>query len=172
VVKLQVSQIKKFLKEVINLYKKYDFSLTEEKWSWQELLFGLENKIIGKKDIINYATHVLEEDIQGFDLVLQIAIADEHEDIVSYLHELCHLETPEQDSFIKDKWRYVLLKGLYQQRADVDNFNGKVEEIYADFDYPEDMAGFIGYMPSIEGKSMDESWQEYLKNAKDKFESY
>lgn len=47
----------------------------------------------------------------------------------------------------------------------------KVEEIYADFDYPEDMARFIGYMPSVDGKSMEESWQEYLTSSEAKFEN-
>ncbi|EOI06925.1 hypothetical protein UAY_00267 [Enterococcus moraviensis ATCC BAA-383] len=154
--------------------KKYDFfefSQAKIKWTWQELLFGMEDKIIGREDIINYATHILNEGILGFDLVLKVAIADEYEDILPYIHELINLETFEGNSIIQDKWRYVILKELHNKKSDYDNFNEKVEEIYADFDYPEDMAGFIGYMPSIDGKSMEESWQEYLNKAKENFKS-
>ncbi|ECW8277118.1 DUF2247 family protein, partial [Listeria monocytogenes] len=49
--------------------------------------------------------------------------------------------------------------------------NSKTEEVYADFGYPEDMAGFIRYMPLTEGKSMEESWQAYLTSAKKRFEN-
>lgn len=102
-----------------------DFS--KNKWSWQELLFALENNLISRKDIIKYAIHTLDEGILGFDIVLKIAIADD--------------------------------------------FNSKTEEVYADFGYPEDMAGFIRYMPLTEGKSMEESWQSYLISAKKRFEN-
>ncbi|EIE0666809.1 DUF2247 family protein [Listeria monocytogenes] len=150
-------------------YKFMDFS--KNKWSWQELLFALENNLISRKDIIKYAIHTLDEGILGFDIVLKIAIADEYEDIFPYFHELISLETFEDASTIKDKWRYVILKELHAKKSDSDDFNSKTEEVYADFGYPEDMAGFIRYMPLTEGKSMEESWQSYLISAKKRFEN-
>ncbi|EAC7758077.1 DUF2247 domain-containing protein, partial [Listeria monocytogenes] len=36
-----------------------DFS--KNKWSWQELLFALENNLISRNDIIKYAIHTLDE---------------------------------------------------------------------------------------------------------------
>lgn len=135
-----------------------DFS--KNKWSWQELLFALENNLISRKDIIKYAIHTLDEGILGFDIVLKIAIADEYKDIFPYFHELISLETFEDASTIKDKWRYVILKELHAKKTDSD-----------DFGYPEDVAGFIRYMPLTEGKSMEESWQAYLSDAKKRFEN-
>ncbi|MBL1230085.1 DUF2247 family protein [Enterococcus sp. BWB1-3] len=152
-------------------YDFFSFSQTKTNWSWQEILSGMENKIIDRSDVINYATRVLEEGILGFDWVLKIAIADEYEDILPYIYELINLEDSEEDSMIQDKWRYFILKELYAKKSNYEDFNEKVEEIYADFDYPEDMAGFIGYMPSVDGKSMEESWQEYLTNFEEKFEN-
>ncbi|EAE7282716.1 DUF2247 family protein, partial [Listeria monocytogenes] len=107
----------------------------------------------------------------GFDIVLKIAIADEYEDIFPYFHELISLETFEDASTIKDKWIYVILKEHHATKSDSDDFNSKIEEVYADFGYPEDMAGFIRYMPLTEGKSMEESWQAYLSDAKKRFEN-
>lgn len=154
-----------------NKYDFFSFSQTKTNWSWQEILYGMENKIIARSDVINYATRILDEGILGFDWVLKIAIADEYEDILPYIYELGNLEDSEDDSTIQDKWRYFILKELYAKKSNYENFNEKVEEIYADFDYPEDMAGFIGYMPSLDGKSMEESWQEYLTSSKGKFEN-
>lgn len=152
-------------------YDFFSFSQTKTNWSWQEILSGMENKIIDRSDVINYATRVLEEGILGFDWVLKIAIADEYEDILPYIYELINLEDSEDESTIQDKWRYFILKELYAKKSNYEDFNEKVEEIYADFDYSEDMAGFIGYMPSVDGKSMEESWQEYLTNFEEKFEN-
>ncbi|EGO8079894.1 TPA: DUF2247 family protein [Enterococcus faecalis] len=154
-----------------NKYDFFSFSQTKTNWSWQEILYGMENKIIARSDVINYATRILDEGILGFDWVLKIAIADEYEDILPYIYELGNLEDSEDDSTIQDKWRYFILKELYAKKSNYENFNEKVEEIYADFDYPEDMAGFIGYMPSLDGKSMEESWQEYLTSSKGEFEN-
>lgn len=154
-----------------NKYDFFSFSQTKTNWSWQEILYGMENKIIARSDVINYATRILDEGILGFDWVLKIAIADEYEDILPYIYELGNLEDSEDDSTIQDKWRYFILKELYAKKSNYENFNEKVEEIYAGFDYPEDMAGFIGYMPSLDGKSMEESWQEYLTSSKGKFEN-
>lgn len=154
-----------------NKYDFFSFSQTKTNWNWQEILSGMENKIIDRSDVVNYATRVLDEGILGFDWVLKIAIADEYEDILPYIYELINLEDSEDDSTIQDKWRYFILKELYAKKSNYEDFNEKVEEIYADFDYPEDMAGFIGYMPSVDGKSMEESWQEYLTSSKGKFEN-
>lgn len=152
-------------------YDFFDFSQVKIKWDWRELLFGVENNIIGRSDVINYATHILDEGILGFDLVLKVAIADEYEDILLYIHELSNLENFKDNQAIEDKWRYGILKELHDKKSNYDNFNKKVEEIYADFDYPEDMAGFIEYMPSIDGINMEESWQEYLTSFKEKSEN-
>lgn len=154
-----------------NNYDFFSFSQTKTNWSWQELLYGMENKIIDRSEVINFATHVLDEGILGFDWVLKIAIADEYEDILPYIHELINLEDSEDNIMIQDKWRYAILKELYAKKSNYEDFNEKVEEIYADSDYPEDMAGFIGYMPSVDGKSMEESWQEYLTSSEEKFEN-
>lgn len=147
----------------------FHFSPERTHWSWQELLYGLENQIITRNDVVNYAAHILDEEISGFDLILKLAIADEYEDILSCLRELANLETYEEKEEIKDKWRYLILKELHDNQTDKDQLNEKVEEIYADFDYPEDMIRFIRYMPSTDGKSMEESWQEYLIKSEKRF---
>ncbi|MCQ9209567.1 DUF2247 family protein [Granulicatella seriolae] len=151
-----------------NKYDFFNFSQTKTSWLWQEILYGMENKILTRSDVINYATRILDEDILGFDWVLKIVIAKDYEDILPYIHELIDLEDDEDTSIILDRWRYAILKELYSKKSNYEDFNGKVEEIYADFDYPEDMSGLIGYMPLVGGKTMEESWQGYLTSSEKK----
>ncbi len=45
------------------------------------------------------------------------------------------------------KWLYLQLKAAYLQRAQLKDPLGAVEEIYADFDYPPEIARLVRYMP-------------------------
>lgn len=61
--------------------------------------------------------------------------------------------------------------------GEVDDPLGEVEEIYSDFDYPEEMENFVRYMPASNGydqtrhtleennRRLFESWERYLSNA-------
>ena len=48
----------------------------------------------------------------------------------------------------RKKWAYLLLKRLYEKKTEVADPLGLVEHIYADFDYPEELEGFVRWMPS------------------------
>jgi Uncharacterized protein conserved in bacteria len=153
-------------------YKMFDFAKivkTINYWSWKELIWGQRNRIIRNKDIIEYAKNVLEEDIKRFDEVLELSIADEDEDIASLLVQLANLDKVETDEAIQEKWRYAILLDLYNNQDSYDNVYENIENIYADFDYQEDMASFIGYMPSSSGRSIEESWKMYLNDKSEQF---
>jgi hypothetical protein len=65
---------------------------------------------------------------------------------------------------------FLLLAWLYENRGKVQDPLGLVEELYADFDYPEQIAGFVRYMPpqdpSRVGDSyLVENWRRYLDTA-------
>lgn len=48
------------------------------------------------------------------------------------------------------KWRYCILSYMVDQIQDAEELLIKVEGLYADFGYPEDMKSFIYYMPADE----------------------
>ena len=153
-------------------YKLFDFTKIVKNinyWSWQELTWGQRKHIIRNRDIIEYAKYVLEEDIKGFNEVLELSIADEDEDITSLLVQLANLDKVETDEAIQEKWQYAILLDLYNNQDSYDNVYENIENIYADFDYPEDMASFIGYMPSSSGRSIEESWKMYLNDKSEQF---
>lgn len=65
------------------------------------------------------------------------------------------------------KWTYLELKAAYEIRSHLDDPLGLVEQIYADFDYPPAVAGFVRYMPPPAGAAVGESalydrWGQYL----------
>lgn len=155
-----------------------DFNFIElvnsvSKWSWQELVFGVDNKFITDSEIIEYAKFILTEDIVGFDFVLELSIAEGDEDIQGFLRELVSLESIQNEQSIKEKWLYAILLHLYNNKDKYEDALDMVEEIYADFDYPEEMAGFVKYMPaensaygfeSYPCENLYKLWQRYLKS--------
>jgi hypothetical protein len=66
------------------------------------------------------------------------------------------------------KWLYLQLKAAFQLRDRLSDPFGLVELLYADFDYPPDVAPFVRYMPLGPGekageRAMFRRWAEYLE---------
>lgn len=56
-------------------------------------------------------------------------------------------DTPDWEYEVR-KWRYNILKKLLDKKYSNEDLLQKIEEVYADFYYPDDMRNFIYYIPS------------------------
>lgn len=78
-----------------------------------------------------------------------------------------------ESDLVSNKWRYILLLWLFENNADCD----KVNEVYADFNYPPDMESFINYMPTrahydkLGHQGILNNWKVYLNTYKYLIES-
>lgn len=77
-----------------------------------------------------------------------------------------HSEDREMDAPSR-VWQFALLQAVYAQRAGVADPLGRVEELYAAFGYPPEMASFVRYMPLSTGDEPGESalmerWARFL----------
>jgi len=140
-------------------------------WSWQEIQYAVNQNIISSENVIEHAIKVLDEGILGYDIVLELAILDKDEDISPFLKKLTMLEKLEDEEYIKAKWLYAVLWSLYQKRNSYEDALEMVERIYSDFDYPQNIASLIRYMPSEEGdlgsrelnaELLYKKWERYL----------
>jgi hypothetical protein len=87
-------------------------------------------------------------------------------------------KSPHSEDEIRDKWLYLVLAWLYEHRAEVPDPLQRVEEVYADFGYPEQLANFVRYLP-MEGPGLGsreanerrlfERWKRYIDGAASKF---
>jgi len=81
----------------------------------------------------------------------------------------------------KDKWLYLNLLWLFENKANFSDPLSEVEKIYADFDYPSNIEGFVRYMPVVDGynpkkhskneneERLFKQWEKYLNNTKNQF---
>lgn len=161
-------------------FLKYNFKEEMKNYifNWQEILFALDNKIIASDDVIEYAIYVLNENIIGFDIVLEITCLNKDENVKPYIYELIKLENKQDVSYIKNKWLYIILKWLYDNKDKIENSLEIVEELYELFDYPKSITSFVRYLPSETGDlgspelnkaKLFENWKKYLDLVKDEY---
>ncbi|WFE14107.1 DUF2247 family protein [Bacillus atrophaeus] len=132
------------------------FNQFKIKYDWKTLYVGLTLDLIKYGDITNYAVEFLtrhpETNNQN---IIQLAWGDKDFDYESLLLNILKESNIDDlnldvDSWQveKRKWRFgvlVYFKKMYQE--DFEELLNQIAEVYADFNYPEDMDSFINYLP-------------------------
>ena len=103
-----------------------------------------------------------------------IGKSEAHE--VGCLLEKLALRDPCNPDLSKRKWLYLNLLWLFENKSNIGDPLGAVEEVYANFDYPPEIAGFVRYMPPADGYDpsvhgsdenqtrMFDAWSEFLES--------
>lgn len=128
-------------------------------WTWAELVFGIEKSIIAIKDVISYAKTILSDELEQFNLVLELSISEEDEG-KTILGELLKTEEEQDIYLINNKWMFAIIYDAYIN--DKCNIFDVTEDVYAEFDYPEIISNLVRYMPCEDHRSMEEKLLEYL----------
>ena len=154
-----------------------DFILDKRPVNWQDVLWGYENKFLGWRSIIEFSEKRL---LDGSDVGLEVDLVsftkENAGEVGNILRELAGKEFSSSDEKIKEKWLYIVLSWLFETRSEIDDPLAYIEEIYADFDYPDEIVEFVRYMPVNGGYDASEhtsieneqrllnKWKEYLDN--------
>lgn len=146
--------------------------------SWREAAWGYHNQYFSCADALELAyTHFANGEEDATVAELAGLFKNQTLEIGDYLNKLASMEGDVKDASIKSKWLYLILSWLFENRGAFDDAFDVVEMIYSDFDYPEEMAPFVRYMPITDGyntsaHSSDENydrlfakWTDYI-NAK------
>lgn len=133
------------------------------KWRWCDLKFALKKTIILDRDVISYSSFILSEDVEQFDKVIELSIAADGE-VEEILNELIENEEKSETSFIERKWIFAIIYDAYTNFQD--NVYSVIDDVYSEFEYPEEISNLITYMPSIDGRPIEEKLSEYIDNEK------
>lgn len=142
-----------------------DFVRERVSLSWREVEFGLQNGWLDGDDAVGLAMDEVAKDANPSSDVLELASVLPHER--GMVPRLVEQLARTSQSFSNEKWLYLLLAWLYCNRTTVPDAFRVVEEIYATFDYPDEIAPFVRYMPAPDptraGETyMLEAWRNYL----------
>lgn len=137
--------------------------------SWQDVQFGLKNQLMDPNAVSELADEHLES-VDPRPEVIELAIAEPGESVVEEVDTLARREEPTPEATFH-RWLYLVLAWLYDHRAELADPLQDVELVYADFDYPEELAAFVRYMPTNEPDLGDRAanearmlghWEHYL----------
>lgn len=103
------------------------------------------------------------------------ALAETDPDDVAQVREILGATDPDEADLSPpqslQKWTYLELSAAYELRHELQDPLGVVEEIYADFGYPDRVAAFVRYMPPPAGEpagveEIYNRWASYLAQEK------
>jgi hypothetical protein len=141
--------------------------------SADDLKFGFEHGWLRAATLIDWAVREVEG---GDDDAVMLDVAsllrdgvDELPGVLAQLDSPDHIHDPRESA---RKWLYLQLKAAYDRRQDLGDPLAVVEEIYADFDYPPTVEGFVRYMPLRAGDESGEAalverWAAFLRDEHD-----
>ncbi|MEI3613624.1 DUF2247 family protein [Pseudogracilibacillus sp. SO30301A] len=131
------------------------FKQNNIKYDWRTLYVGFKLNKLKKSDISNYAVEFLvaHPDVNNKDIV-ELAWGDDYIDYESLLIDILQESTGQENILdaktwkCEDrKWRFCILAYLkVKYHNDYGMLLDRIAEVYADFQYPEDVDSFINYL--------------------------
>jgi hypothetical protein len=130
-----------------------------------EMEYGLRHGWIGRQAVIELCATKFEEGLASpREEELALALSGD----ADRLEEMIDDETPlvaERDKM--RLWLYLILAWIYERRNSIGDPLGVVEMVYADFDYPDEIAHLVRYMPPLPGNDLGAAalmseWKSYI----------
>ncbi len=158
--------------DIVRLMIPYDFVRDRVRLGWRGMHFGLRNELLDPKAPREWAIDEVATAEEPSSALLELASDRKSEPITITLVEKLAADEPEcTEDEVREKWLYLALAWVYEHQDRIPDPLQRVEEIYADFGYPERIARFVRYMP-IEGPDLGsreanehrlfERWRCYL----------
>ncbi len=148
--------------------------LSGVQYSWATIYTALINNLMENKEVELYATELMgADDYEENDFINDLAWGGlEKEEIISSI--MIEKLIPDLELFEKfelKKIRYAILFHLKEEyKSSRECLLKKIEEVYADFNYPVEMSAFIYYMPNNEAAANNQ--EEAESNLISKFNQY
>lgn len=116
--------------------------------TWQEVEYGFRNRLMSIEKVIEFATQIVATQSEPGDDEVTIAIAAADDPITDALRSLAERTKAESEKDLQKRWARILVAWSFEHRNDFDDLLAVIDDIYSAYDYPEELAPFIRYMPS------------------------
>ena len=116
--------------------------------SWAEIAYGFERQLLPPNVVIDYAMDKIATADEPNDDELAIASSSLNDSIAERVKKLATEDEANDEDALRVRWANILLAWIYEHRDGMDDPLSVVEEIYADYNYPEEFGPFVRYMPS------------------------
>jgi len=150
---------------MLNMQVPLEFVQSRTALTWPEVEFGVRNGWLDPEDAVKIAMAEVDREPSPSADVLELASVLPRER--GRVPELIERLGRSGGLVSRDKWLYLLLDWVYCNRSALTDAFQVVEEIYATFDYPDEISSFVRYMPAKDPahageKPMLNAWRQYL----------
>lgn len=158
-----------------------EYVLAKVNLSWQEAAWGFEMGWLDWTSLVKFAQKQLKNGIADAAVATLAALGKEQSREAGKLARiLAQAEEHLPEDIIRSKWQYLVLEKISEDWP-WENQKIRIEEAFAEFDYPSDMKSFIGFMPAspetkkewAKGtdpeKLLQKRVREYLESARKRF---
>ncbi|EAF5051088.1 TPA: DUF2247 family protein [Listeria innocua] len=121
-------------------------------YDWKTIYVGIIRNFFESKVISDYAIELMEQGKED-DFTIDLAWGVDSDNLQQVLFEMKNQYFPDLDETSNEykleerKLRFIYLSKLKETVNDNDYLLKKIAEFYGNNGYPEDMVGFINYMP-------------------------
>lgn len=146
-----------------------DFNAIEKhmpRWTWHELLFGIEKDLLTYDEVIKYAFSAISEDTENIDLVVELSFSDKFK-AEKIFKNLVDLEKDQNIDDIISKWAFAIIYTAYVN--DYKDIFALTDCVYTEFDYPEGLRNLIPYEPATDRRTLSEHLTDYIIAGKNKW---
>lgn len=118
-------------------------SRLREPVDWVDLRYAYENQMVDERTLIDHACRMLSKTAYDLDKILSIASAREIDQIKPLIDQVAGpVEHAREQA---RKWAIIL--AAFISESDIPDKLEAIEDVYSSFDYPEELAKFVRYMP-------------------------
>lgn len=145
------------------------FCFSEAPWlSWRDIKYGLHNGFLNSNEVVEYASKSLSTDSPAEQYELACLAGNDTGSIWECVNRLA-IKDKQRSEDSKNAWMFLVFLWVFMNRDRYQDPLGVVEELYADFDYPESVASIVRYMPakdsSLEGEEqLFKNWSNMLES--------
>lgn len=132
--------------EQLDIQVPYSFIRKRTRLTWNEVKYGIMQGLFHPRDATEVALDAVERGADS-ELILELAASNPHESVLSLVERLAACETPQEVRAVQRKWTFLVLAWVFEHRNEYEDPLDIIEKIYADLDYPEQVAPFVRYMP-------------------------
>lgn len=142
--------------------------------TWREALFGIDNELLSPRAAVDFAAHQLEVQENAEPALVELAGVCSGESVRDLVEQLVAAEPPQVSEAMRRKWIFLVLAWIFEHKESYPDPLRVVEEVYADFGYPDAITSFVRYMPMDEPdlgsreaneSRLYEKWKRYLDSA-------
>jgi hypothetical protein len=128
-----------------------DFSMRKVPLMWSDVVWAYHRNILTWKDLVAFAdSKVLSGDFDPYEMEISLLGKDNITSIAELAETLAKRDNERLED-TRNKWLFILLSWIFENRNNLDDPLALVEDVYADFDYPTEIQSFVRYMPATDG---------------------